>query len=494
MMSTRYQSSFFWGVAVAFLAALPWFLPVHLQPKLAPSTEEVRATVALLIAGSAVWAWLFLRRESQSVTALQSLALVLAFAGAVAGSTQITRAPGYPALEDDYFRYRWDAQVGLSGDRPHALAPEIPNPNPIQRFGPESETLRLQVTYPGFRTPYPPGAQLIFRGTERVNQALAGEASTPRFLAILGLGSAVALCVALAFAWRVGVLRSLASVPLILLHPLIQYEWLHTGHFDGWMVAAMIVGLTLFTLAKRRGVTEKGGTDPRFVLCFCGLALGTASLVKWTAAILLPLLWVGGLGFSGLVLVTAGFISPWFVWAIGTGAPGTDPVLLLTALQEFARDWEMNSGLLRGIRNLLALAYTHGLPLTDEQLHWVPRFAVTTLFGMFFAITLWRLSRGLRSLESAVVLTLWMAVLLSPISNPWYFAWSIPFLGLTPPSRRLGVRPLVALSCIVLPLSLLFWDPALQEGQRFIPFWDFEHSVLWFLVVVCTAWGVERND
>lgn len=481
--------------ALSLLAALPWFFVSHSEPKGAVLGSEITLTVVLLMIGGVAWAWMYLRREKlllvdRSFERALRLGMIIATLGSVWNSGGRVY---YPALEDDYFRYRWDAQVSLSGGSVYALPPSAIQHEVVRNFGASSEQLRQQVSYADFRTPYPPGAQWILSSIEWVQQRLPGEASTPRFLALLGLLSAVILWLCLRYAGFPGNIRDNiggqtpergALVDLILLNPLLQYEWIHTGHFDGWMSALVVVAIGSIV----PGSSDQKRKAPSLPRIFsAGVAIGFASLIKWTAVLTLPLfgigiwVWTRGsssfrqfLRHSGILML--GALLPWLVWV---GLRPSEPALLWSALVEFSQDWEMNSGLVRWIRSALYGSIDRGLSLTDESVSNLPKGLVTLAFGVAYLLIAREWMRGRSSLVSSVIATLWLLPLLSPISNPWYFLWCLPLLMSLPTSSR--IHPLITYSLIVLPLSLTFWHPGLQEHQAFLMYWNLEHLVLWSL-------------
>jgi len=218
------------------------------------------------------------------------------------------------------------------------------------------------------------------------------------------------------------------SVWLVLLHPLLVREWFQACHFDVFVAAALITGIAL--------------TSP--------LALGLAASLKITA---LPALLTLPRRKRALAVFLGITVLPLLPFLPELG-------VFFNNLTVFSGEWEMNSGFFRLIPSRV------------------------TCLGIWAAIALPLLLNRRLGPGEKVFWTLHLLVLLSPVANPWYFTWSLPFVFCLPPTQR---------NCILwtypaLPLAYAFFT----AGLPYEWYWGVEHTVLW--AGVLAAMGIRFRE
>ena len=287
---------------------------------------------------------------------------------------------GGPFYEDDFYRYLWDAYRFATTGTPYGAAPEafFVDPGVPLPF----QGVLDGINYPELPTIYGPTTQLVF---------LFGYWLQPASVAAL---QAVLIAVDLA---TVALLLRLTSPVNVLLYawcPLVVKEIAFTAHPDGAGVCLLLAAIVLV----------RNSRWPVAAVCL-GLAAGAKTF---------------GLVLAPLVLAGAR-VRYWFLFGATLAAlygpfallGGTD----LASLKVFARDWEFNSAL-------------YGLLATV-----LPRFEARLLLGFAFALIwcycFWYTRRGAHGIPRGD----WVfgaLLALSPVINPWYLLWLLPFAAVFP--------------------------------------------------------------
>lgn len=305
---------------------------------------------------------------------------------------------GNPLLEDDYFRYLWDAFRFANDGTPYGPAPSA-------YFGdvavpPAFQEILNFINYPDIPTIYGPVLQALF---------MAGYAIAPgKVVALQGLNLVIALST-LALLARCG-----AKPRWLLLYaisPLVLKEATITAHPDA---LTGLLALAAFAV---------GGP-----LCawLAGGLMGLAVASKVSVVLLLPFLWVRGgmraFAAAGITLIAC--YAPFF-WLAGSDMP---------TLSQFAQNWRFN-------------------PLFYGALDWLAgptngRFIAAAAIITMTAILYWRDARaGLnRAKIPPADYALGALLVLSPVVNPWYLLWLLPFAVLRPSRTAWTATFLIPLS------------------------------------------------
>ncbi|MCY3590049.1 MAG: glycosyltransferase 87 family protein [Acidobacteria bacterium] len=288
---------------------------------------------------------------------------------------------GGPFYEDDFYRYLWDGYRFATAGTPYGAAPE-------EFFVDPAVPVLFQgvldgVNYPELPTIYGPVTQVVF---------LVAYWIKPASVAVL---QAILIGVDLAV---VALLLRLAPARNVLLYawcPLVVKETAFTAHPDGVGVCLLLAAIVL-------------ARDRRFWTA--AALLGLAVATKTFALVLAPLVLVRARPkhWALFAVTLAAAYLPFVV------AGGTDLVSLLT----FARDWEFNSA-------VFGLLGTF-MPPSGARL------VVGLLFAAFWGSYFLRYVRkGQRGIPRGDVL-FGVLLLLSPVINPWYLLWLLPFAVLCP--------------------------------------------------------------
>ena len=401
-------------------ADIVWFLKVAL----------VQSVIYL------VAAWLIWRARSSRST----LVLTLLFAALF----RLTVLFAPPYLSDDIYRYIWDGRVQAAGINPYRY---IPSDEALKN-------LRDEEIYPKINhrdtapTIYPPVAEMIYFLATRGSESVTWMKTTM----VLFEGLAI---------WAIAQLLASFGLPrqrilIYAWHPLTVWEFAGSGHVD-----AMIIGFLALALLARRRHAEIAS----------GMALASATLVKFFPAVLLPTLykrwsWKMLLAFAITIVVA-------YLPYLGVGPRGA-----LGFLFGYARERGIESG-----EQFFLLSAIRRLPLG---------FHVPTAVFVFFAIVIlgglaiWMLRKQQHGddnyIANALVMASAFTVLVAP-HFPWYFAWLISFLCFIPSVPVFYLT----LSSFLLYLTWLYWADTQVfkiKAVIFVPF---------FLMLAVSIWLRRRE-
>jgi len=323
---------------------------------------------------------------------------------------------GEPILEDDYFRYLWDGYRVITDGRPYGRPPEDWFDDP--GLPASMQQVLSGINYPDVPTAYGPVQQALF--------GLAAWIEPGALWPLKAILIALDL-VLLGTLWRLGARR---GAWLYALHPLVIKEVAFTAHPDG----ACVLFLLLALLARQRRRAWLAGA------C-CGLALAG----KVLALPLIPLL-LWGLplrAWLGCVLAVALAYAPFML-------SGTD----LTGLGVFSEQWIFNP-----------LAYGIAAWAMGAELG---RKASLLVFAGVWLGLLWRHRRSSEPAQTLPPLDWVMAALLflSPVLNPWYALWLLPFAALRPATGLWWLAAVPTLSYVHAPgdYHLPAWVPLAEAA------------------------------
>ena len=288
---------------------------------------------------------------------------------------------GGPLFEDDFYRYLWDGYRFATTGTPYAVVPEafFTDPTVPATF----HAVLDGINHPELPTIYAPTTQFVF---------LLGYWLQPGSIAALqGLLIVIDLA-------TVALLLRLAPARNVMLYawcPLVVKEIAFTAHPDG-----IGVGLLLAAIVLARDYRWRSAA----------VCLGLACGAKIFALVLVPFVLVGA-STRHWALFGATLAALYAPFALGGG---TD----LYSLLVFAREWEFNSAAF----GLLTLA----LPVFEAKL--VLGLGCALFWG-------WYYRRYRRNGRQPVPRGDWVYGLLlaaSPVINPWYLLWLLPFAAIFP--------------------------------------------------------------
>ena len=316
---------------------------------------------------------------------------------------------GGPFYEDDFYRYLWDAYRFVQDGTPYGVAPEafFSDPSVPAAF----QRILSQVNYPELPTIYGPVTELLF---------LAGHVLRP--------GSVTALQATLILIDLVAIVLLLRLAPArgVLLYawcPLVIKEIAFTAHPDGAAICLLLGAVVLAQRGRLRSAAACLGlavSAKVLAVLLVPFVLARARLAEWAA-------------FAGVLALA---YLP-FVWLGGTDLP---------TLAVFAREWEFNAALFGLFKP------------------WMPAATARVTCGLALAGGLaWYYGRYRQSASGAVPRGEWIYGLLlavSPVVNPWYLLWLLPFAAIRPSSWAWTASVAVLLSYFTeINLNNLHLDP-----------------------------------
>lgn len=332
-----------------------------------------------------------------------------------------------PILEDDQYRYLWDGYRFSVSGTPYGDAP-------ASFFGDELVPPAFQnilnfINYPDIPTIYGPMLQWLFRFAYFLSP---GNVSVLQELNVL-IDSVIILLL-----WQAGAKQK--YLLLYAISPLVLKESIITTHPDGLMTLLALSGLLW---ARRFWIS--------------GGLLGLAIASKISAIIFLPFLLQrgGGRALCMAIAVLIGIYLPFIIM------PGSD----MTALFNFAQNWRFNPLLYLVIEKIFSANWTRAVTAAC---------LIFFLFGIYWQDILDSAKR-----VAPADLALGALLLLSPVVNPWYLLWILPFSVLRP-TRSVWVASFV--------LLLSYWNGTNSTyfvNQQFeIPSWISFIEILFLSVAI----------
>ena len=346
-----------------------------------------------------------------------------------------------PTLEDDYQRYLWDGWRTIQDGSPYDHAPQeffsVPEKRP-----PGIETALNELNNPDLTTIYSPVTQLLFAAAAAV--APGSLLTLKLFLLLVDCALLLLLVIwgGRAAAWFYGWC------------PLVVTENAFHAHPEAW---ALLWLIGAWICANRQ----------RYL--FAGALAGIAVGAKLFALIAVPFLaWRRPAVVLPAFLVVLGLIyGP--ILATGSSAEWA-------GMHAMAGYFEFNSLGFALLSRLFESA--------TARLLWL------ILFGLIAALLFGRWARQKRSLHGAPLTDILLAFfLLSPVLNPWYLVWLVPFVAIAPTRRTVVLLAIVPLSYAT---GLNLGDPTLATYAQ--PVWvrPVEFGIV-ILATLSSAWPMKRT-
>jgi alpha-1,6-mannosyltransferase len=282
-----------------------------------------------------------------------------------------------PGLDDDVHRYLWDGRLQRLGYNPFLVVPSDPANARLHTL--ETSTLNN----PEVPSPYPPGAQLFFRGVTAIRESL------------FALKVAFVICDLATVLVLLHVLRSTGQgghwVLAYAWHPLLATEVAGSGHVD--IVGVLLLLVSAAALVRRwRAVAA--------------VSFGLAVAVKLLPIVLLPLYWKRVRMRDGaLAAVVFGLLYvPFFDHGrIPFGSLGT-----------YVQRFRFNDPVFATLERVTAPQVVT---------------ALAVLVGIVTAI--WMRRKSAEASSDAFAWPMAASLLCAPVVYPWYMLWLLPFLRST---------------------------------------------------------------
>jgi alpha-1,6-mannosyltransferase len=313
----------------------------------------------------------------------------------------------WPSISTDFYRYVWDGKVANAGINPYKYCPASPKLATLRKDYPH------KINYSGWKSPYPPGAQLIFGAIYRVKP----DSQVPLKVTFLLFDLATMLLI----------LRLLTALSLprswVIVYawsPLIVTELASSGHVDVMGITAMMLALTLSVTPGGRSQTGPA-------------ALAWSAMLKPFSVPLIPMFvrrhgWKAVLiGAIVLFALAAPYVHEWQA--------------MLSTPTTMAKSTRVNCRLFITFEAIGKLIGIRGDLFAK---------AMGGLLVLVFAVRAAMVDpndnrRMLNSAMSVIGITL----LVSPIMYPWYATWIIPFLCFSLSPAWLAFSGLVAVSYLL---------------------------------------------
>lgn len=312
--------------------------------------------------------------------------------------------------DEDVHRYVWDGRVQRLGYNPYLIIPG----DPANRQLHTAETRTLNN--PEVPSPYPPGAQLFFRGVISIRES------------VFALKVAFVICDLAIVLVLLDVLRRTRHgehwVLAYAWHPLLATEVAGSGHVD--IVGALLLLISVSALLRRwRSVAA--------------IAFGLAVSVKFLPIVLAPLYWRRIRVRDG-VLAAAVFAFLYLPFLDHGRIP-------IGSLGTYVQRFRFNDPFFAALERIAAPQLLAGLAV---------------LAGLIAALWLRRNSEMWT--PSAFAWPMAASLFCAPVVYPWYLLWLLPFL------RSVSTLPLVVWTVSIIP-TYVVWHLRTLGRPWVVPGW-----------------------
>ncbi len=342
---------------------------------------------------------------------------------------------GGPFFEDDFYRYLWDGYRFATAGTPYGIAPEAFFVDPMV---PELfQGILSQINNPDLPTIYAPVTQFVF-----LLSYLICPGSVTALQAILIVFDLAT--VALLFR-----LTSVGNVMLYAWCPLVIKEIAFTAHPDGVGICLLLAAIVL---ARNRRLQS------------AAICLGMAAGAKIFALVLVPLVLLRARA-RHWVLCGVTFLALYAPFVL---SGGTDMQSLLI----FAREWEFNSALFGLITNFWGTSET--------------KLVLGLVFAAFWVFYS---TRYRKNCVDSIPRGDWLygaLLIVSPVINPWYLLWLLPFAAIFPSVWAWAASLAVLISYIT---GLNLNDYTMQPYQQ--PIWA--RSLEFTLILLALGYDLLRH-
>jgi alpha-1,6-mannosyltransferase len=359
-------------------------------------------------------AYLLAMREFFSTPGFSRRVVVIGLILSAVWHIEFLRLP--VGADDDIHRYVWDGRLQRLGYNPYLVIPS----DPAVRGLHTAETRNLNN--PDLPSPYPPGAQLFFRGVTAIREST------------FAVRVAFVLCEFAIVLLLLNVLqRSQKGAHLVLAfawNPLLPIEVAGSGHID--IVGALLLVISVAALARRWRTTA-------------AVTLGLAVAVKFLPIVLLPLYWKririrdAALATIVVALLCLPFLSH---GQVPSGSLGT-----------YVQSFRFNGPVFAAFAQIASPQLVAGLAV---------------LVG--FATAIWLRRTEYASPPDAPVWDVFVwpmaaSLFCAPVVFPWYLLWLLPFL------TSASTLPIIIWTVSIIPVYVQWHLRALGHPWGALPDW-----------------------
>lgn len=353
-------------------------------------------------------AYLLAIRELFAIPTLPRRVLVIGLVLAAVWHVAFLRVS--PGTDDDIHRYVWDGRLQRLGYNPYLVVPSDPA---VERLH-TSDT--RNINNPDLPSPYPPGAQLVFRVVTAIHEST------------FALRAAFVACeVAIVFLLLDDLRRRKQGAHLVLAflwNPLVAIEVAGTGHID--IVGALLLVVSAVALGRRRRATA-------------AVAFGLAVAVKLLPIVVLPLYWKRvRIRDAALAVAVVGLLYVPFL------DHGRIPI---GSLGKYVQSFRFNDPVFATLERVASPQLLAG---------------VAVLVGFVTAAWL-RTSSPEWSLD-ALAWPMTAALVCAPVVYPWYLLWLLPFV------HSASTVPIVVWTVSIIP-TYMVWHLRTLGRPWVLPAW-----------------------
>lgn len=357
--------------------------------------------------------------------------------------------PAQQIQEDDVYRYLWDGKVAAHGVNPYKFSPaevtrlkefmiqdaegfeqaydtqsvaELALLYDLKWESATSMVYQERINHPKVATIYPPLAQRVFQ---------LGYHIQPDSIITLRLLFLLFDLLALAFiVWTLDALgRNRLWAIVYFWCPLVIKETFNSTHLD-IIGIAMLCGVLFFVVKKR------------FFPASAFLALSVVG--KLYPAVLVPLLiqqqWRTDkaaaqnplLKCSVSALIFGGIVAVFYLPYLDIGSQN------LSGLKEYATRWQQNDSIFALLTGFFGLFVESSgpVPFSHDLPSLLAKIVVALILGAtMFYLLLWKKEAEATNAKARLeplFIIMALIFLLSPVQNPWYLCWLVPFLCIFP--------------------------------------------------------------
>jgi alpha-1,6-mannosyltransferase len=366
---------------------------------------EAFAIIPLSVAG---FAYLLAVREFFCTPIFPKRVIVIGLVLAAVWHVAFLRIP--TGSDDDVRRYVWDGRMQRLGHNPYVVVPADP------AFAAFHTAETRTLNNPDVTSPYPPGAQLFFRGVTAIHDSA------------FALRAAFLICdVAIVFV-LLDVLRCTGQGAHWILayawNPLLATEVAGSGHID--IVGVLLLVVSFAALIRRWRALAT-------------VAFALAVAVKFLPIVLVPLYWRrvrlrdALLGATAFALLYLPFLNH---GRISLGSLGT-----------YVQSFRFNDPVFATLERVTAPQVVVGL---------------AALVGLLTAF--WMRGRSAESSADAFAWPMAASLLCAPVVYPWYLLWLLPFL------RSSSTLPIVIWTVSIIP-TYIVWHLRTLGRPWVLPGW-----------------------
>jgi len=353
-------------------------------------------------------AYLFAVRELFSNARFSKRAIV--FGLVLAGAWHFLFLLKSPGPDDDIHRYLWDGRVQRLGYNPYVVVPANPALDGLHT--PETRLLN----HPDLPSPYPPGAQLFFRGVTAIHES------------VLALKIAFVLCDLAIVLVLFDLLHRAGQAEHWILayawNPLLATEVAGSGHVD--ILGALLLLISLAALWRKWRA-------------LAAVAFALAVAVKFLPIVLVPLYWRRLRPRDALlaVLVFGALYLPFLERGrIPTGSLGA-----------YVQSFRFNGPVFAMLEQVASPQAVAGLAV---------------LVGFLAAVWMRRRSNDLSS--GAFAWPIAASLFFAPVVYPWYLLWLLPFV------RSVSALPIMVWMVSIIP-TYYVWHLRALGRPWLVPGW-----------------------